>query len=225
MPATPKQLLASWDASKQQAYRQHHHAQAPTFHILLDASPSMAGDDARNLRQAYNTYLAWLQRHTDPMSMADVRCFSTALDPGQLCPLGQLRPLTTTTYDPLRGDGTALYRAIGETCVTAPREGQHILIVFTDGNDNTSDTFGWTYTKVGELLKTLQAEQSWLCLFLGAFPDALHVARVMGFHPRNCLVFTTDKIPEAFQTLRHATQRYLGTAPHERKRLAAGGLF
>lgn len=225
MASPTKNPLASWDTSKQTAYRRHHSDTVVTFHLLLDASPSMIGEDATNLRKAYNQYLAWLQRHVHPMSLAEVRCFSTSLDPTQVQPIGMLQPLTGQTYDPRQGDGTAIYRAIGETCVTAPGTGQHILVVFTDGIDNTSEDYGWTATKIAALLTTLQEDQSWLCVYLGAFPDALHVARAMGFQPGNCLVFTADKIPEAFKTLQTATQRYLRAGTQERKLLAAGGIF
>jgi hypothetical protein len=224
MPASHP-LLASWDASKQQQYRAKHHEQVLTFHFVLDASPSMIGQDATNLRKAYNMYLAYLQHHAHPMSLAEVRCFSTDLSPSHLQPLGLLQPLTVQTYDPRKGDGTALYRAIGETCTTAPGDGQHVLVVFTDGADNASEDFGWTSTRVGALLQTLQDEQAWLAVFLGAFPEAVPVARLMQFKAGNCLVFSTDKIPEAFQALRQATQTYLAAAPQARKLLAAGGIF
>jgi hypothetical protein len=223
MPTIQKQLLASWDATKQQTYRAHQ--QTVTLHVLLDASPSMAGQDAVNLRTAYNLYLAWLQRHADPMILVEVRCFSTTLQAGTLVPLGVLHPLTAQTYDPLTGDGTALYRAVGETCTTAPQQGQHLLIVFTDGRDNTSDTFGWTAAKVREVLTTLQDQEGWLGVFLGAFADAVPVGTSMGFTPANCLVFPSDQIPEAFRRLQQATQKYLTASPQERKLLTAGGLF
>lgn len=224
-PSKQKQLN-NWDASRQQAYRAQHQETVLTFHFLLDASPSMAGKDATNLRHAYNMYLGWLQRYADPMSLADVRCFSTPLDPSQLRPLGSLNPLTAQTYDPMQhGSGTALYRAVGETASTADPTGQHILVVFTDGMDNTSGEFGWAHSNVYMLLQMLQREHAWLGVFLGAFPEALEIGKQMGFQAGNCLVFTSDKIPEAFETLRQATQRYLAAPVPERKLLAQGGIF
>ena len=226
MPPSPPALLGpSWDASKQQTYRQQHGQECLTYHFVLDESPSMAGEDAVNLRTAFNMYLGWLQQHAHPMSQAEVRLFSTALSPANLVPLGEVQPLTRQTYDPLRGDGTALFRAIGDTCTLATSKGQHMLVVFTDGRDNTSDQFAWTSQKVATLLETLQAERDWLCVFLGAFPDALPVAKVMGFTEGNCLVFPNDQIPEAFQSLTRATMTYLAATPPERKLLAAGGVF
>jgi hypothetical protein len=186
----------------------------------------MCGEEAVNLRRSFNTYLAWLQSHADPMSLAEVRCFSTPLDMGKPVPLGTLKPLTTATYNPaMHGSGTALYRAVGETCTTADSAGQHVLVVFTDGMDNTSIKFEWTHSKVYMLLQTLQQQQQWLCVFLGAFPEALAVGKQMGFQSGNCLVLTTDQIPEAFQKLLQATQKYVAASPQERKLLAQAGVF
>jgi hypothetical protein len=219
-----KKMLNSWNPERQQQYRATHHSLV--FHVLLDASPSMQGQEAVNLRRSFNMYLQWLQRHADPMSVMDVRCFSTDLDPSHPLPIGMVQPLTEQTYDPAEhGSGTALYRAVGETCTTATSAGQHVLITFTDGEDNTSRHFEWSASAVCTLLATLQEQQGWLCVFLGAFPTALTVGNAMGFAPGNCLTVTTDEIPEAFQRLRTATQRYLAAGPQERKLLATGGVF
>jgi hypothetical protein len=224
MSPSDQKMLSSWNPERQQAYRAKHHSLV--FHVLLDASPSMQGEEARNLRRSFNMYLQWLQRHADSMSVMDVRCFSTPLDPSHPLPIGMVTPLTEQTYDPAEhGSGTALYRAVGETCTTATNAGQHVLVVFTDGADKTSRHFEWSVSAVCTLLTTLQEQQGWLAVFLGAFPDAVAVGKAMGFQPGNCLTFRTDEIPEAFARLRTATQRYLAAGPQERKLLATGGVF
>lgn len=226
MPSPSKSKpLASWDSTRQQQYRTQHADETWTFHFLLDASPSMLGTNAENLKRSFNQYLAWLQAQADPMSLAQVRCFSTALGTSAPQPLGTLKPLTDATYNPREGDGTALYYAIGHTCSTTPDTGQHILVVFTDGYDNRSDEYQWTPERVKTVLQTLQEHQGWLCVFLGAVPDALAIGQAMGFLPGNCLAFSSDRIPEAFHKLRAATQKYLAAAPETRKLLTAGGVF
>ena len=222
--ATPKGL-ATWDSAKQEQYRRAQPQHVWTFHFCFDASPSMHGAEAAALQKAYALYLAWLQQHADPMSLVEVCTFSSKLKRSPLQPLGRCTPLTPEQYNPLQGSGTALYRALGDLCTMPVGEGQHILVVFTDGQDNASDTTAWTASKVAQLLQTLQQEQSWLCVFLGAFPQALDVGRACGFVVGNCLVFGDDRIPEAFQQLRQATQKYLQAAPADRKLLAAGGIF
>jgi hypothetical protein len=217
--------LSAWTPDKQQTYRQRHPEQAVMLTILLDASPSMAGAPATALRSSFNMYLAWLQAYADPMSLVDVRTFSTALSRPSPQPLGLVQPLTAVTYDPLAGDGTALYRAVGVTCTQAEVAGQHLLIVFTDGRDNRSAELGWHVGQVLTLFTTLQQEQDWCGVFLGAFPEALEVGTAMGFAPTNCLTFASDRIPEAFRRLRQATRRYLTAGAQERKLLTQGGLF
>ena len=188
----------------------------------------MRGQPECDLRGSFNQYLHWLQSHASPMSMAAVRCFSSYLDPYSAVPLGQLQPLDTRTYDPSGGDGTALYRAIGETCsdiATGRSNGQQVLVVFTDGLDNISSAYGWTLEKTRDVLSGLLRTQGWLAVFLGAFPQALATGRLLGFSEGNCLLLSTDQIPEAFRRLTQATQRYLSAGPGQRKLLAQTGVF
>jgi hypothetical protein len=223
--ASTRNPLSSWTAERQARYRQQHAEAVITFHFLLDASPSMIGANAANLRKAYNMYLAWLQGHANPMSLVELVVFSTPLTRHPVQALGSCLPLTEQTYNPLEGHGTALYRAVGEVVTTVQGTGQHVLVVFTDGGDNTSKDFAWTHTKASLLVRTLQAEDNWLCVFLGAFPEALAVGTELGCADNNCLVFTSDQIPAAFRQLTQATARYLLAAPVERKLLAAKGIF
>lgn len=228
-PSKPT-MLASWDASKQQQYRHHQGTQCPVFHILLDASGSMQ-EHAAAVIAAYNGYLGWLKRHADPMSLLEVALFTHTLCPGTLHALGSAAPLSAQTYVP-RG-GTHLYAAVGETITTKPRPGHHILLVFSDGLDMDMDSMdgvghiyrGWDAVRVSTILTTLQQDEGWLGIFLGAFADSLAVGQAMGFVPGNCLEFRSEQLPEAFQTLQQATQHYLSASPQERKLLAAGGIF
>ena len=222
-PSSPK-LLASWDASKQASWRTAHADQLLVWHFVLDASPSMH-PYASSLIATYNTYLTWLSTNAHPMSLAEVFTFDLQLHRlSSMQALGALQALTPESYCPSRGSGTALYNAVGEVCTTATQGGQHILVVFTDGEDG-APTPVWTPGRCHELLTTLQDVSGWLCVFLGAFPEALPVARSMGFREGNCLTFPGDQIPQAFEHLRRATQRYLTAPAPERKLLASAGIF
>jgi hypothetical protein len=184
----------------------------------------MLGEKARVLRQSFNMYLAWLKAHASPMALADIRCFSDYVEPSSVVPLGQLTPLTEQSYDPAQGSGTALYRAIGETCMTPYPDGQHILVLFTDGEDNHSADSGWTLANAHAALAE-RVKTDWLAVFLGAMPEALAIGQALGFARGNCLLMTTDAIPDAFQSLTFATQRYLTAGPGQRKLLAQVGVF
>ena len=213
--------LASWDGARQAAYRQAHPDQLFLFHLLLDGSGSMH-EHAGALRRAYNLYLHWLQRHAPPMSMVDVRCFGSTLQDRHMQALGIVHPLDTTTYAAEYG-GTALFDAVGDVVTQASDPGQHVLVVFTDGMDG--DSTRWSPSQVHELLQTMQTVNDWLCVFLGAFPQALEVGSALGFAPGTCLVFGTERIPEAFERLRRATETYLLATPPARKLLAQRGVF
>jgi hypothetical protein len=213
--------LASWDPTRQQAYRTEHPEDVVVFHVLLDASGSMYAHESA-LRSAYNMYLHWLQRHGPPMALMDTRCFGTHIQGKEVQPLGRMRPLHPETYAAAYG-GTALFDAVGTVVTQASEPGQHILVVFTDGLD--SDSAQWTIGQVHELLTTVQSESRWLCVFLGAFQAALATALDLGFREGNCLVFGSEKIPEAFERLRRATETYLIASPQQRLLLAHGGVF
>lgn len=216
-------LLSAWDGQKQEQYRKQQGITIPVFHILLDASGSMM-EYASAVIAAYNGYLGWLKRHADPMSLIELALFTDTLQSGTLRALGSAEPLNTKTYAP--HGGTYLYAAIGATVTTKPRPGQHILIVFSDGQDMSDpDAEGWTAHRVAAILTTLQEHEGWLCVFLGAFAGSLEIAKAMGFRPGNCLEFRSEKLPEAFAALQHATQRYLQAPVAARKLLAAGGIF
>lgn len=223
MSTTPKQL-ASWDASRQEAWRAKNPQGLLVFHFVLDASPSMYVH-REALMKAYNMYLGWLQRTAPAMSLGEVYLFDLGLE--QVSPLQglrQLKPLTSASYRPDETSGTALYQATGRVCSQDHGPGQHVFILFTDGEDSGLEA-SWTAGTCKTLLETLQEQDNWLCVFLGAFPQALDVARAMGFLAGNSLTFSSDQIPQAFQTLKQATQRYLGSPIRERKLLAAAGIF
>jgi hypothetical protein len=48
---------------------------------------------------------------------------------------------------------------------------------------------------------------------------------MLGFLHGNCLVFGSERIPDAFERLRRAIENYLLATPQQRKLLARGGVF
>ena len=220
IPARVKQLRA-WTPERQQTWRETHPQEQLIFHVLLDASGSMTRY-AEPLRRGYNLYLAWLQRARQPMAMLDLRLFGTQLGAAQMQALGLASPLTPETYAATLGS-TELWQALRTVCTTTTPHGQHILIVFTDGQDNHVQDKD--PASLHTLLTTLQAEAGWLCVYLGTDANALEAATALGFHPGNTLTFPNERIPEAFETLRAATQRYLITPAVARKLLAQQGIF
>lgn len=215
---------ASWDAERQTLYRRSHPQECLTFHMILDASPSMRGDHTINLIRAYNMYQDWLKAHVSPMSQIEVTVFSTESRTRHAIPIGEAQPLTRTVYDPTQGDGTAIYKTVGQRLRSPTEGGNHILVLFTDGQDNMSAMYGWDLRDMRGLLHSAIYD-GWLCVYLAAYQEGKTTGVRMGFPEDNCLVFTSDRIPDAFKTLTRATQRFLQAAPAERRMLIAGGMF
>lgn len=212
---------ATWDQARQQAYRARHPERVVVLHFLLDASSSIAAHEAA-LRAACNRYLQWLRTHGPAMALVDVRAFGSTVQDSQIRPLHEQPLLSSATYSATYG-GTALYDALGQVGTQTPQRGQHILVCFSDGEECSSEH--WSASQVHTLLTTLQDDSGWLCVFLGAFPEALSVAQALGFKAGNCLTFASERIPHAFDALRRATERYLTAPAQARKLLAQGGVF
>lgn len=97
-----------------------------------------------------------------------------------------VKPLDETTYVP-RG-GTALYDALGRTVNVLQasiekrpedeRPGKVIIVIVTDGQENSSSEF--TRERVFEQLKKLKADKGWKVMFLAADQDALEVGHSLG---------------------------------------------
>lgn len=215
--ADVRKQLRSWDPSRQQRYRAHTRI---TIHLLRDASSSM-GDCQVALRAACLRYFDFLALEAPPETLLDVRDFSSQLSHSV--------PVSVTAIPPwsYRPDGgTALYDAVGQVLgEIAGKPGQHILLVTSDGEDSGTENGGSQDWQPAQIKRRIQAMPDCLCLFLGAFPEALTVALEMGFPESNCLVFETTRFPEAFEQVIRANRRYFLAPAPERKLLAAGGAF
>lgn len=123
-------------------------------------------------------------------------------------PLNRVPRLTPETFRP-RG-GTALYDAIGQTMtpwlVDLKENDRGILVIATDGEENSSDAF--TLTDVQQLLKALEATGAWTIVYLGV--------EVSGFGGRQHLHQSRSSgIPQT-NTLTHASANHLYGATSQR---------
>ncbi|MFC6010072.1 VWA domain-containing protein [Nocardia lasii] len=93
--------------------------------------------------------------------------------------------------------GTALYDALG-TLVTsvgaelaarpeAERPGTVIVVVLTDGHENSSRE--WTHAAVKSLITQQQDVYNWTFVFLGANMDAVEVGSNLGFDPGSAITY------------------------------------
>jgi hypothetical protein len=118
--------------------------------------------------------------------------------------------------------GTALYDAVGRLITDvgaelaarpeAERPGHVIVVVLTDGHENSSRE--WTGQAVSAVIKRQESEYSWDFVFLGANMDAVAVGQQMGFAADKSLTY--DASPDGVAAAVGSASSYVS-----RKRAAA----
>lgn len=108
-------------------------------------------------------------------------------------------------YHPF-GASTSLYDAIG-TAVQQhgarlralpenERPGKVIVVIITDGMENSSKTFSGP--KIQKMLQHQQDVYSWQVLYLGANQDAIQVGQTIGVKPCYAATYSVDNMREAW---------------------------
>ena len=168
---------------------------------------------------AYNKLIAHLRTIVPPLT--PVECFAFALESTRLQHglLGTLPPLTIQEYQ--TEGGTALFVAVHRLLEATTSPEQHILIVLTDGFDTDS---AMPETTLRQLMDTRQ-EAGWLCVYLGAFLEALPQGLTCGFREGNCLSFASAHLADAFRLLQQGMQRFLTADNTVKQRLLTAGIF
>lgn len=92
--------------------------------------------------------------------------------------------LTAENYQP--NNMTALYDAIGETLECYKQEKDNIMVILTDGEENSSRK--WTREMVSSKIKLFTDEKGWIFHYLGANQDAWSVGQSIGIMDKK---FTT----------------------------------
>ena len=209
--------LASWDTKRQARYTSS--GAVPSVHFLLDASGSMY-NQVQPLLRAYHLTLWTLRPLLSPLTQVEVWAFRDTSELLRQGCLGTLEPLTAWDYTP-SGD-TRLKRALANLLDATTSPGLHVLIVLSDGMDAPEDD--GERARVRALMTMRQAE-SWLCIYLGAFPEALGEALAIGFHEGNTVTFSRAHLLQAFAILQKGLQRFLTASAADQKLLAATGIF
>lgn len=199
--------LTHWTPEKAKAFSQSNADKQLTIHLVLDESASMMPWQD-NLIESVHYYGAFLEDHAPFLSTLDVRFFHKAL---RFILSGPLYDIQISDigrkYDASRGTHTALFDAVYQVITThTDTPGDHLLVVFTDGEDNVSSI---TDSQVRTVLETLQGAGNWMAVYLGAFDEAIAQGVAMGFPIGNCLAFPSSDIPEAFQKLTKGTKAFL----------------
>ncbi len=164
----------------------------PTTYVLLvtDRSGSMYGL-AEDVRGGYNGYVQSLQDDKEARYRVTSVLFSSQVtreDDGStvLCVAAKPKDvprLDEKSYVP--GGGTALLDAIGkvitkfEAEVTLGKEDRVLLVVQTDGEENSSQEYD--RATIAKMIADREEAGRWAAIFMGAGPDTWQQAGGMGF--------------------------------------------
>lgn len=181
---------------------------APTVvEFILDETGSMSPHKAATL-QAFNAFLAE-QRNGPGDLLFTLTKFSSAAGirtPYQDLAVGMVPEITASTFWP--SGGTNLYDTIAvridaltSRLASWPVRPNIMVVAMTDGEDNASMTSEPVLAaKIGEA-----SQRGWACLFLGATPRAIEIAKRLGFTPGNTKRFEMTEVADTMATLSRAT--------------------
>ena len=157
---------------------------------ILDRSGSM-GKHRQAAIAGYNDFLQQQKTLPGQANLSLVLFSNHCTLPETATPISEAPELNDETYIP--NGRTALLDAIGETINALGRKlaatpdearpGKVIVVVFTDGEENSSRHFTWT--DVSSSIQHQQKVYSWEFIFLGANQDAIATASNMRMDTRN----------------------------------------
>jgi uncharacterized protein YegL len=157
---------------------------------ILDRSGSM-GRHRQAAIAGYNDFLQQQKTLPGQANLSLVLFSNHCTIPETATPISEAPELNNETYIP--EGATALLDAIGETIDALGRKlaatpdearpGKVIVVVFTDGEENSSRHFTWT--DVSSSIQHQQKVYSWEFIFLGANQDAIATASNMRMNTRN----------------------------------------
>ena len=114
----------------------------------------------------------------------------------------KVEKLSSSTYTP-RGS-TSLLDAIGKTIKKAEKDENPMIVILTDGEENTSKTY--TLAHVKDLIQ-MKESIGWKFVFLGANQDAIQIGGLMGIPEASAMTFNQENTKEAFEGLSAAIGR------------------
>jgi uncharacterized protein YegL len=176
--------------------------------MVLDMSGSMQPQWDDTIGGA-NSYVDGLKEDKNTDYLMTIVNFDTAYE--VLCanrPLSEVPKLDRRNYHP-RG-GTALYdalgRAIRETESRVLAGERAIVVIITDGEENSSVTE--TQLTIKPKVETLQGKGNWTFIYLGATPNAWSNAGQIGIGTGNTIRYKKSATRSLYKGLVGATQSY-----------------
>lgn len=110
--------------------------------------------------------------------------------------------LTYKTYVP--SGSTSLLDAIGETIKKADTSHKPLVVILTDGQENSSKSY--TLLHIKDLIE-MKKKGGWEFVFLGANQDAIETGGHLGIPEQSAMTFNQENVYNAFEGLSSALGR------------------
>lgn len=194
-----------------------------TTHIVfvIDASGSMHGKEA-DVIGGFNQYIASLRESDQTTTKYSVSLVTFNTDYRVVfsaTPLDKVKDLDSLTYHV--GGGTALYDALGTAINATTHAIKHtktkpygtesvIVIVMTDGEENSSKEF--RHDAIRGKIERRTAAGNWTFVYLGVGIDAWSTAGSIGVSMGNYATYDANSTRRTFDNLAGSTQSFTASA-------------
>lgn len=159
------------------------------LYIILDKSGSM-GNTERATLSGINEYLQTLAKDGNHYHVT-LTLFDTVVTKlWKSRVLDKDLKLTPEQYSP--GGMTALYDAVCSTLKNVSDEGKNLVVIMTDGFENSSKEYRRTDMK--RIINDLQATDRWTFVYMGANQDAYAEAANYGIPTANSVTYNATNI-------------------------------
>jgi hypothetical protein len=167
--------------------------------VVLDRSGSM-GSISKSTVEGFNTFLNE-QKNSEGQAFLTLVQFDDRYEVDyKSVPIKDVTELVDgVTFNP-RGL-TGLYDAIGKTINELQTDRDVVFVIITDGQENASREFNGKAVK--KMIETLEAENKWKFLYLGANQDAITAGNSIGVKAANSMSWnaSADGITNTFHSM------------------------
>lgn len=185
--------------------RKKKEAQGKTILVVVaDESGSMYGQQNQVIN-GFNEYIEEVRSNTTDVLVTLVKFNTRTAVVFENVPIADVKRLDTTSYRP--NGGTALYDGVANAINIGEQrlEGgdQAILVIFTDGGENSSAEN--TREQVFKRITEKQNADNWTVVFLGADQDAWAAGAAMGIAAGNTMSYAGNAHGHMMRNVAHAT--------------------
>lgn len=156
--------------------------------VILDRSGSMRSI-GKSTVEGFNTFLDEQQNSEGEAFLTLVQFDDRYEIDYKSTPIKEVAPLILNETFVPRGN-TALFDAVGKTIEELETDRDVILVIITDGHENSSQTY--KREAIMKMIETKEKEDGWKVLFLAANQDAIAAGASIGVHSSKSMTWGTD---------------------------------